>query len=38
MDINKKAKFKFYQLPTGEDIFAKLGSNEIKEYGLNSEG
>ena len=38
MDINKKAKFEFYQLPTGEDIFAKLGSSEIKEYGLNGEG
>lgn len=30
MDINKKAKFKFYQLPTGEDIFASLEVMKLK--------
>lgn len=38
MEINKKAKFWFYQIPNGEDVLTMLGSNWIKEYGIDEKG
>ncbi len=38
MEISKKAKFWFYQIPNGEDVLTMLGSNWIKEYGIDENG
>ena len=38
MEINKKAKFRFYQIPNGEDVLPMLGSDWIKEYGIDEKG
>lgn len=34
----KKAEFRFYQIPNGEDVLALLGGNWIREYSVDADG
>lgn len=38
MTNTSKIKLQYYQIPSGEDLVAQLGSNGIREYGLDDKG